>query len=91
MKHRQLETLLRIARNVLLMLEGIGIGAKMMPEKLGTGGRRMKTRIREQLVYIQGMIDSLVWFAEGANAKECLDCIVGKICEILEEDTNENA
>lgn len=52
----------------------------------------MKTIIREQLVYIQGMLDSLVWFVEGTAAKECLDCIVGKIGEILEEDAkDENA
>ena len=51
----------------------------------------MRTRIREQLVFIQGMLDSLVWFVEGTDAKECLDCIVGKISEILEEDTDENA
>ena len=52
----------------------------------------MKTRIREQLVYIQGILYSLVWFEEGTAAKECLDCIVGKIGEILEEDAkDENA
>ena len=49
----------------------------------------MKTRIREQLIYIQGMIDSMVWFVEGTDTKECLDCIVGKIGEILEEDTKD--
>lgn len=52
----------------------------------------MKPKIREQLVYIQGMLDSMVWFVEGTDAKECLDCIVGKISEILKEDAkDENA